>query len=73
MLNQKLRPPTNNFSLKLKRHISEIRVEFKRSWLKQDEITFTLRNAVFIAYELDALSRDFNTVFTLKDYLELLK
>ena len=69
MSNQKLRPPNNNLFSKLIWHNSEIIVEFKRSWLKQDDLTFTLRNSVLVVYESDALSRDFNTIFTLKGCL----
>ena len=46
--NEKIRPSSTsnkslkNFkSLKLKRHNSKIRVEFKGSCLKQDKVTFT--------------------------------
>ena len=68
--NGKVKPPTttnNSLSLKLKEHSSKRRVEFKGRCLKQDKITFTLRNVVnlFIAYELDRRSLDLNVKFTL--------
>ena len=48
-----------------------IGVRFKGNCLKPEKVTFTLRNVVnlFIAYELDAWSRDLSANFTLKDYL----
>ena len=51
--------------------ISRIRVEFKDSCLKQSKIIKTPRNIVnsVIVYEWDTLSRDLNSVFTLKDCL----
>ena len=59
--NEKIKLPiTQNHSLSPK---------FTRSCFRQDKVTFTPRNAVnlFIAYVLDACSRDLNTDFTLKD------
>ena len=48
---------------------SRIRVEFKKSCLKKDKVTFTPRNVVelFIVYELDTWSKDLNADFTLQD------
>ena len=50
---------------------SRIRVEFKKSCLKKDKVTFTPRNVVelFIVYELDTWSKDLNADFTLQDSL----
>ena len=58
MKNDKIKAPTTankSLSPKLKWLNSKIRVEFKGSCLKEDKITFTLRNVVnlFIVYELD--------------------
>ena len=48
---------------------SRIRLEFKRSRLKQNKAPFTPNNVVnlFIVYELDRWSQDLNTKFNLKD------
>ena len=67
---QKIKPSNNSLSPKTE-VTSCIAVKCKGSCLKQDKITFTSRNAVnlFIAYELDAWSRDLKTVIFLKDYV----
>ena len=55
---------------------SRRRLDFKESYLEEDEVTFTPNSVVnlFIAYKLDKWSKDLNADFTLKDvYLELLK
>ena len=61
------------FDQKLKQvKLAKIRVEFNRSYLKQDKVTFTPRNVVlnlFIVYELDPRSHDLGHDFTLKDCL----
>ena len=48
-----------------------IKLRFKGSYLKQEQITFTPKNVVnlFIVYESDLRSRDLNPAFTLKDFL----
>ena len=48
---------------------SRIRLEFKRSYLKQNKAHFTPNNVVnlFIMYELDRWSQDLNAKFNLKD------
>ena len=66
--NEIIKPPTlANYSLspKLKRHNSKMRVEFKRSCLNQDKVTFTPSKVVnlLIVYELDRWSQDFNADF----------
>ena len=50
---------------------SIIRVDFKRSCLKQDKKPFPPKNVVYllIVYELDGESQDLKTVFSLKDCL----
>ena len=50
--------------------IQKIRVRFKGGYLKQEKVTFTLRNAVnsFVCV-LHVWSRDLNTNFTLGDSL----
>ena len=51
---------------------SNIRLQFKESYLKQeDQAPFTENNLVnlIIVYELDRSSRDLNSDFTLKDCL----
>ena len=74
-LMKKIKPPTTaNNSLILKLNLvnnSKIRVEFKGERLKQDKITFTLTNVthLFILYELDPRSKDFNDNCTLKNCL----
>ena len=56
LLNEKVKAQAtanNSLSPKLKQHSSKRKTEFKGSCLKQDKITFTLRNIMnlFIAYE----------------------
>ena len=48
-----------------------MRLEFKKSSLEQDKVTFTRKNVLnlFIVYELDTGSRDLNTDFTLNECL----
>ena len=55
--------------------IEKVKVESKGSCLKQDKVNFTPRNVVnvFIVYELDTWSKNFNAYFTLKDCLELIQ
>ena len=50
---------------------STIRLEFKKSCLRQDKVTFTPNSLVnlFIVYELDRRSKDLNVDFARKDYL----
>ena len=50
---------------------SRIKLEFKRSCLKQDKAPFTPNNVVnlYIVYELNTWSQDLNAEFTLKDCL----
>ena len=50
---------------------SRLRPELRESCLKQIKAIFTTNNVVnlFIVYELDSWSQDFNTDFTLKDFL----
>ena len=50
---------------------SRIKLEFKRSCLKQDKAPFTPNNVVnlYIVYELNIWSQDLNADFTLKDCL----
>ena len=50
---------------------SRIRLEFKGSCLKQGNVTFTPNNILnlFIVYELDRWSRDFNAEFPLQNCL----
>ena len=50
---------------------SKIRLRFTGSCLKQDKATFTPNIVVnlYIVYELNILSQDLNTKFTLKDSL----
>ena len=61
------------FDEKLKQvKLAKLRVEFNRSYLKQDKVTFTPRNVVlnlFFVYELDPRSHDLGHDFTLKDCL----
>ena len=69
--NEKRSLPTCILFATLKWYNLKIKVEFKKSCLKWDNVAFTQRNVVslFIVYELDACSRDLNTVFTPKDCL----
>ena len=75
LLNEKIKPPitaNNSLSPKLSwMNNSKVTVEFKRSCLKQDKVTFTPRNVVNLStvYELDAWSKELNIDFTLKDCL----
>ena len=70
-----INPPvtaSHNLSLKIVlKNNSRIRLEFKRSFLKQDKVTFNSNSVlnIFIVYELDTWLRDLNTDFTLKDRL----
>ena len=50
---------------------SKVRLRFTGSCLKQDKATFTPNIVVnlYIVYELNILSQDLNTKFTLKDSL----
>ena len=79
-LDEIIKPPTttfNSLAAKLKWiHNSEILVEFKTSYLKQDKATLNQRNMVklFTVYGCDTWSRDLNTNFTPADCLfEVLK
>ena len=72
VLNEKIRSPTAaNYYLspKMKWHNSKLRVELKRSCLKQNKVTYTPSNRVniFTDFELDRWSQDLSTDFTLKD------
>ena len=50
---------------------SRTRIEFKGSCVKQNKMTFVLRNIVnlFLVYELDRWSQDLNANFILKSCL----
>lgn len=74
MSNEKNKCPTtanNCLSPKLKYHNSKIKTEFDGSFLIQNKVTFTSRNAVnsFIVYKLNTWSRDLYADFALKHYL----
>ena len=75
LLNEKIKPSiTANNSLFPKlswMNNSKVTVEFKRSCLKQDKVTFTTTNVVNLStvYELDAYSKELSIDFTLKDCL----
>ena len=75
MSNEKINPlntTNNSLSPKLRwLNNSKRKKEFKVSCLKQDKLSFTLRNVVnlFIVYVLDTWSQDLNTDFILKDCL----
>ena len=63
-------PSTSNKSLSplVKMKNCRIKLEFKRSCLKQDKAPFTLNNVVslYIVYELNIWSQDLKAEFTLK-------
>ena len=72
--NEKFNPFTASHSISPKLVLvwinnSRIRLEFNRSCLKKDKVTFTPSNLVklFIFYELDTWSLNLNAGFTLKD------
>ena len=75
MSNEKINPlntTNNSLSPKLRwLNNSKRKKEFKVSCLKQDKLSFTLRNVVnlFIIYVLDTWSQDLNADFILKDCL----
>ena len=75
MSNTKINPLfTANHSLSPKLVLmnnSRIRLEFKRTCLKQNKVVFTLNNVadLFIVYELDTCSRNLIIGFALKDCL----
>ena len=74
MSNERNKAPTttnNSLSPKLKYHNSKIREEFDGSFLIQNKLTFTQRNAVnsFIVYELNKWSRDLYADIAIKHYL----
>ena len=75
MPNQKIKPRfTINHSLSPKPiwiNSSRIRLKFKGSCLKQENVIFTPNNVgnLFIVYKLDKWLQDLNTDFTVKDCL----
>ena len=66
-----LKTVNNSLSRKLKRYNLGMSVELKGSCLKQDKVNFASRVVIslFTVYELDRWSQDFNTDFTIRDYL----
>ena len=66
-----LKTVSNSLSRKLKRYNLGMSAELKGSCLKQDKVNFASRVVIslFTVYELDRWSQDFNTDFTIKDYL----
>ena len=50
---------------------SRVKLEFKGSFLKQDEALFTIKNVLnlYIVYELNIRPQNVNAEFTLKDCL----